>query len=137
MEVVFQGCDIRCPHCQNPDLWSFEGGKVTDTDEIIERLQLFEGFYDSVCFIGGEPTCEKEALLDIVRRVKLPKVLYTGRTYKDLYYEGYDKIADNCDIIVSGTYIEKYKTGKFPGSSNQEVHCKSAELLQKFMINKN
>ena len=40
--VVFtQGCPHHCAGCHNPDTHDFNGGKVIDTDEMIEEMKLY------------------------------------------------------------------------------------------------
>ena len=40
--VVFtQGCPHYCAGCHNPDTHDFNGGKVIDTDEMIEEMKLY------------------------------------------------------------------------------------------------
>ena len=34
--VFLQGCPFRCLYCANPDTIPFEGGKATETEEIVK-----------------------------------------------------------------------------------------------------
>ena len=112
--IYFQGCNLFCHGCHNPELQDFEGGYETTVDEIIEYI---EDFYDSVVFSGGEPLCQIKELRELMSRIELPKVLYTGIELNRIpWYIGVD-----CDIIVAGPYDDDKKTGGFPASSNQRV----------------
>lgn len=115
--IFFQGCSIRCPNCQNPELQDPTGGYEADTDTIIKILEKTD-YYNSVVFLGGEPTEQEDALLDIATRVNIPCILFTGKYYGYLN----DKIKNSIYMIVDGPYIEKCKTGTFPASYNQTIY---------------
>ncbi|MBC9786663.1 radical SAM protein [Heliobacterium chlorum] len=118
--IFFQGCHRRCPGCHNPELQSFDGGEEVDTDEIIQRIQANQRFYDAVVFVGGEPLEQPvalKALLAAVRSIGLSAWLYTG--YYILTIS--DDIIDLCDVIIAGEYRQDLYTGGFPASSNQIV----------------
>lgn len=112
--IFFQGCSIKCPNCQNPELQDPTGGYEADTDTIIKILKNSNGYYDSIVFLGGEPTEQEDALLDIANRVDIPCVLFTGNYYECLS----DKIKNTIYEIIDGPYIE----GTFPELSNQSVY---------------
>ncbi len=133
LTVFFQGCSIRCPGCQNPELQDFSGGYEEDPDIIVTFFKENEDFYSSFVATGGEATEQVEALLCFAQNIRKPKILYTGRKLEELD----SRIRDNFDIIVHGPYVEELKTNGFPASSNQKIWCKDNSLLEKFMRNKN
>ena len=118
--IFFQGCSIKCPNSQNPELQDPAGGYDSNTDTIIKILENSNGYYNSVVFLGGEPTDQEDALLDIATRVNIPCVLFTGKYYETLNillkYAMY--------MIVDGPYIEELKSNKFPASYNQSIYIK-------------
>jgi anaerobic ribonucleoside-triphosphate reductase activating protein len=116
--VFFQGCNIHCPGCHNPELQPFDPTKLTNTDQVMATIEKNRDWYDAVAFMGGEPLCQPSALLDLLRRVKklgLDTWLYTGREFRTLPIE----VIEGCDVIVAGPYIEDLATGGFPASRNQ------------------
>lgn len=118
--IFFQGCSIGCLSCHNETLQNKNGGHVCDTSFIINHINQFKDFYNSVCFTGGEASEQKEALIDLASRITLPKVLYTGKLFGDIS----DDIKDVVDKVIDGPYIEESATGSFPGSSNQKIWIK-------------
>ena len=58
LEVWFQGCKFECPGCQNPDLQKLDGGQLIDTSEVLEHLNNYNDFYNSIVFLGGEPVLQ-------------------------------------------------------------------------------
>ncbi|HOL44085.1 MAG TPA: 4Fe-4S cluster-binding domain-containing protein [Methanothrix sp.] len=116
--IFFQGCTLKCPGCQNPDLQPLDGGFEADTDDVVGLVDLYRGFYKSVVFSGGDPLEQVDALIDLIEKIKgVAKVLYTGRLYEDLP----DVVREGCDIIIDGPYVAELATGGFPASSNQRV----------------
>lgn len=119
--IFFQGCNFKCKGCHNPELQTFEGGGITTTKEIINRIKEHIDWYDAVAFMGGEPLEQPEALFELVRGVKFLNLntwLYTGYKLEEVPKQ----IKSLCDVIVAGPYIEELKTGGFPASSNQQVY---------------
>lgn len=115
--IFFQGCSIRCPNCQNPELQDPTGGYEAYTDTIIKILEKTD-YYNSVVFLGGEPTEQEDALVDIMMRTTIPSVLFTGKYYEQLH----DNIKGAAYMIVDGPYIEELKSGHFPASYNQSIY---------------
>ena len=109
MVLWFQGCSIRCNGCHNPQLIPMHGGSEYTTEQIVDMVAenvdwLRDGY---VVFLGGEPTDQLSALLDIngsLKSIGLKTVLYTGRTEEELYQLGVE-VAD-FDIVKVGGYDE-------------------------------
>ena len=69
--VVFtQGCPHHCAGCHNPDTHDFNGGKVIDTDEMIEEMKLYP-YMSGLTISGGEPFSQKTANLRLEKRVRV------------------------------------------------------------------
>ena len=37
--IFYQGCKHHCKNCHNPETWNFEGGTLTDNDELISKIK--------------------------------------------------------------------------------------------------
>ncbi|MBA7502279.1 7-carboxy-7-deazaguanine synthase [subsurface metagenome] len=68
--VFFQGCDLRCPWCQNVDSIDPSGGKNADTDEVIEHIKRLGPIVDTLVVTGGEPLLQPEACLELLKNAK-------------------------------------------------------------------
>ncbi len=68
--IFFQGCDLRCPWCQNVEGIIPSGGKNTDTDEVIEHIKRLEPIVDTLVLTGGEPLLQPEACLELLKKAK-------------------------------------------------------------------
>jgi pyruvate formate lyase activating enzyme len=68
--VLFQGCDLRCPWCQNVDSVDPKGGKITELKNIIKHIKELLPMVDSVMAAGGEPLLQPKACLALMKRVR-------------------------------------------------------------------
>ncbi len=68
--VFFQGCDLRCPWCQNVEGISPSDGKDADTDEVIEHIKGLGPIVDTLVVTGGEPLLQPEACLELLKSAK-------------------------------------------------------------------
>ena len=68
--VFFQGCNLRCKCCHNPDTWSFSGGREYSPSEIVERAARYREYFGDtggITLSGGEPICQAEFAYEIFR----------------------------------------------------------------------
>ena len=68
--VFFQGCDLRCPWCQNVEGIDPRGGKEATTEGVIEHIKKQKPLIDSVVLTGGEPLLQPEACLSILKAAR-------------------------------------------------------------------
>lgn len=130
------GCRLHCKGCHNPQTWDLNSGKLFDESAKKEVLQaLNHSYIQGITLSGGHPL-EPENLnviWDLIKTIResFPNKniwLYTGYT---LDISNFDinstnllnKVIQNCDVIVDGSYIEELRDISLPycGSSNQRV----------------
>ncbi|MBQ1244994.1 MAG: pyruvate formate lyase-activating protein [Clostridia bacterium] len=66
--VFFQGCNLRCKCCHNPDTWKAKDGKEYTAEEIVNKaLRYKEYFADlgGITLSGGEPLLQSEFAKEI------------------------------------------------------------------------
>ena len=130
-----QGCPHRCPGCQNPETWSFNGGKEVPTDirgQIIKAI-CANNITRNFSVLGGEPLC-KENLEEVDKiitsvRTAFPQIkifVWTGYLLEDLKKKHNDKInhiLSQIDVLIDGPYIDAERdiTLELRGSKNQRV----------------
>lgn len=134
-----QGCVHNCYGCQNPETHSFDGGVLTDTDEVIKILDQLVA-QDGITLSGGDPMCQPEACLEIARHAKeigLNVWCYTGYTFEQLLAISKSKpsvleLLKNIDMLVDGKFVlaEKSLEVKFRGSRNQRIIDVQKSLLE-------
>lgn len=68
--VFLQGCDLRCPWCQNVEGIDPRGGKEVTTEWAIKHLKELKPMIDFVVLTGGEPLLQPKACLELLRKAK-------------------------------------------------------------------
>ncbi len=73
MVVFWAGCNLKCPYCHNSTLIPLDSGTLVDLSLLDERLT--QGMQpvpslDAVVFSGGEPTLQKNAVIEAAKLVK-------------------------------------------------------------------
>lgn len=137
--IFTQGCPHHCPGCHNPKTHDFEGGKLADTQEIIEKFRKNE-LLDGITLSGGEPLCQSEAcrvLAQAAHESGLNVWCYTGYTFEELM-EGFEAhpewaaLLQEVDVLVDGRFILAQRTleARFRGSKNQRLIDVPASLAQ-------
>lgn len=118
--IYFAGCSIRCPDCQNKQLWDRSSGTNMSVETVATRIEEHP-LAEAVVFLGGEPTDQPEfvhALCSVIKDKK--RVLYTGREFECLP----SYLTDELDMIICGPYKKELHVNRWPASSNQRVLVK-------------
>lgn len=71
--VFFQGCNLRCACCHNPETWYYKGGTECSSKEVLKRALKFKSYFgDSggVTFSGGEPLVQAKFLGECAKLCK-------------------------------------------------------------------
>ena len=130
--IFTQGCPHNCKGCHNPQTHAFDGGELTDTDVLLEKIKS-NPLLDGVTFSGGDPFCQAVPLAYLGRQIKelgLNIVTYTGYDFEELYknreHNGWGDLLEVTDILIDGKFVEELRDWniKFRGSSNQRyIDC--------------
>ena len=68
--IIFtQGCNIKCPFCQNSTLIPLDSGNLIDEKEVLDYLSLRKNLLNGVTISGGEPTLQKD-LKEFITKIK-------------------------------------------------------------------
>lgn len=131
--LFVQGCPHHCAGCHNPQTFDFEGGRLVELDEVLERIKS-NPLLSGVTLTGGEPLCQLAAMTELARAVKalgLTVWCYTGFTFEELIvgvpgFFSCDEIGEflkHVDVLVDGPFIEEQRdlTLNFCGSTNQRL----------------
>lgn len=129
--VIFtQGCPHHCEGCHNPQTHDFNGGYISNPENIlkvIDQNPLLKG----VTFSGGEPFMQAEALAELaieIHKRKLDILTYSGFTFEELLqsidkHSDRKKLLEQTDYLIDGKFMIDLKSLnlQFRGSSNQRI----------------
>lgn len=116
--LFLQGCNLRCPGCQNPSTWDINKGTLIDVKELADILRV-KCINKKLTISGGEPLLQQEALMDLLIELKdFDLCLYTGHEYNEVSKD----ILKYLKYIKVGSFKQELKTTMKPfvGSENQE-----------------
>ena len=122
--IWFQGCNIGCPGCCNPELVEFRPAHLISIDRLIELIvkSKIDNDIEGVTFIGGEPSLQKNLHILAIELKKrdIGTIMFTGHYLNELSRE----LVASIDLIIDGPFIASKidNTRRLIGSSNQEIH---------------
>ncbi|NQT32595.1 MAG: anaerobic ribonucleoside-triphosphate reductase activating protein [Candidatus Omnitrophica bacterium] len=110
--VVFvQGCNLRCPYCQNPDLVVPESGFECSEKEVFDYLTARRKLIEGVVITGGEPTIYED-LPDFIKHAKdigiKVKLDTNGSNPEQLEYLLHENLLDYIAIDVKSSFNKYY-----------------------------
>ena len=135
--IWLQGCHRHCDGCMSPNSRSLDGGKLFDTDEVIEAVLSLNDI-EGITVSGGEPFLQIGALYYLLKTIKeksdLGVIVYSGYRMDELRAMHIPEvtaiITELTDIIIDGEYVDALNDGKaLKGSSNQVVNYISDRYL--------
>jgi pyruvate formate lyase activating enzyme len=72
--AFFQGCNLRCKYCHNPDTWSITSGKEMTVEELTADVLKYRSYamFSGGGFTasGGEPLLQAEFLTELFKELK-------------------------------------------------------------------
>lgn len=122
--IWFQGCDIHCRGCCNPDYQAVVPKHVLSLEELIEIIKEAKKEFaiEGVTYSGGEPTLQKNlpVLTAEIQKLGLGIICFTGKQYEEV-----TNLLVGCDVVLDGPYMQEYKDAKrrILGSNNQRILC--------------
>ena len=123
MALWFQGCNIGCEGCCNPELQPMVPRHVVGLSELLDVAADSKGSLDieGVTLIGGEPTMQRSLpeLARGIRSLGLGIILFTGREFSELEPE----LVGNVDTVIDGRFVstDRDYDRNLIGSRNQRI----------------
>jgi len=124
LAIWFQGCNILCKGCCNPELQSLKIRHVMTVEELFNIILVSKEKYDieGVTFLGGEPTLQKGliSLVSLLKMNNIGTILFTGKRIEMLDND----LVSNLDLIIDGKFeASKIDTKRnLIGSENQNIY---------------
>ncbi len=122
--IWFQGCNIHCKGCCNPDYQPLVHKNILSLDELVVIISDAKKNFgiEGVTYSGGEPTLQQHLpqLTEEIHKLDLGVISFTGRLYEDV-----KGILCGCDAVLDGAYeADKQETKRrILGSTNQRIIC--------------
>lgn len=123
MAIWFQGCNILCDGCCNPELQEIKVAHIITVQEVVNIAidSKKENGIEGVTFLGGEPTLQ-EGLVSLARALAMEDIgtiLFTGKRFDNLS----DDIKPAVDLIVDGRFEANLidRNRNLVGSTNQQI----------------
>ncbi len=66
--VFFQGCNLRCKCCHNPDTWNLSGGQEILASDVVKKAKKYKEYFGDkggITLSGGEPLLQSEFATEI------------------------------------------------------------------------
>ena len=131
--VFLQGCPFRCLYCANPDTISPEGGKQTDTEEIVKMAvsqKPFFGKRGGVTFSGGEPTVQAKDLSPLFDRLHEEGINICLDTNGGVWNNDVEELLGKTDLVLLDVkQINPERHESLTGRSNTQT-LKTAQWLE-------
>ena len=126
--VFTQGCPHGCPGCHNPESHPFEGGRLMDTQAIIDEFSR-NPLLDGITLTGwhrGSPPEPCLTLAQAAHGMRLTVWAYTGYTWEALVRENDPArmaLVREVDVLVDGPFLLEQRSLalQFCGSKNQRL----------------
>ena len=71
--VFFQGCNLRCKCCHNPDTWRIGEGNVYTAENVVNRVLRYKEYFKDnggITLSGGEPLIQSDFAAEIFKLCK-------------------------------------------------------------------
>ncbi len=124
--IYCAGCANMCPGCHNPQSWDIESGRLTDIEELLDKVKQED--FCNVTFSGGDPMMQPLAFAELAIRIHAETNkniwCYTGYTYEQVLADPIKKVLlEQVDVLVDGRFIKALRDENllFRGSSNQRI----------------
>lgn len=124
MAIWFQGCNILCPECCNPELQPLKVAHIMTIQEVVDIALKAQDMYgiEGVTFLGGEPTLQEGigVLAKTLGDNGLGTILFTGMSIELLH----ENIICDIDLVIDGRFdIRQVDTNRnLIGSLNQNIY---------------
>lgn len=123
MAIWFQGCNLLCEGCCNPELQPISPAHIMTIKEIVDIAIESKGKngIEGVTFLGGEPTLQSNIkyLISELKDRNIGTIMFTGRGLEEIDEE----IVKNLDLIVDGRFDKNQidTERNLVGSRNQKI----------------
>lgn len=103
--VFFQGCNLRCLYCHNPDTWKTNTGKVMSVNQILKEYDKVKEFITGgITITGGDPLLQLPFLIELLKEAKKRNIHTCLDTSGGIYNK--DNVELNEQLKVLMKYVD-------------------------------
>lgn len=129
--IFFQGCQMRCKFCHNPDTWDITKGTEYEADELIKEALSCKSYWGTkggITVSGGEPLMQIDFLIELFTKAKEKGVntcIDTAGgpfTKEGEWFEKFKKLMEVTDILLMDIkHINEDEHVKLTGVSGKNI----------------
>lgn len=123
--IFFQGCQLRCVYCHNPDTWRLNGGIELSSDEVIKKVSRYKPYFKQTGGItcsGGEPLMQPDFLLEVLKKSK-SEGIHTALDTSGVGIGNYEEILKYVDLVILDIkHIDEKKYFDICGKNMEEFN---------------
>ena len=131
--VFLQGCPFKCLYCANPDTIGFDGGTMTEPEEIVKMAvsqKPFFGRRGGITFSGGEPTMQAKELLPLYAKLKAEGINICIDTNGGAWNSDIEELLRQTDLVLLDCkQFNDARHKELTGRSNEQT-LKTAQWLE-------
>ena len=101
--IFFQGCNLRCGCCHNPDTWNINEGKIISAEELINNAKRYKEYFKNIGGItisGGEPLLQAEFAKEIFELAHKENINTCLDTSGSILNEHVKELLDVTDYVL-------------------------------------
>ena len=101
--IFFQGCNLRCGCCHNPDTWNINEGKIISAEELINNAKRYKEYFKNsggITISGGEPLLQAEFAKDIFELAHKENINTCLDTSGSILNEQVKELLDVTDYVL-------------------------------------
>ncbi|WP_251861081.1 pyruvate formate-lyase-activating protein [Clostridium sp. Marseille-Q2269] len=123
--IFFQGCQLRCVYCHNPDTWRLNGGIEISSDEVIKKVSRYKPYFKQTGGItcsGGEPLMQPDFLLEVLKKSK-SEGIHIALDTSGVGIGNYEEILKYVDLVILDIkHIDEKKYFDICGKNMEEFN---------------
>ena len=101
--IFFQGCNLRCGCCHNPDTWNINEGKIISAEELINNAKRYKEYFKNsggITISGGEPLLQAEFAKEIFELAHKENINTCLDTSGSILNEHVKELLDVTDYVL-------------------------------------
>ena len=101
--IFFQGCNLRCGCCHNPDTWNINEGKIISAEELINNAKRYKEYFKNsggITISGGDPLLQSEFAKEIFELAHKENINTCLDTSGSILNEQVKELLDVTDYVL-------------------------------------